>query len=183
MATNLSFWPLRAIVTSKIGFLGERWFILTGRMFPNVENTIYWRFVKLFSGVQLEVSGLSSQVSGLRYTYTYIYICIYICIYILYKYITYLALKTMIVQNNIKPSHTIGLAVAALAAAAANPVVFICLILFCTIIVFRARYVTYLYIYIYIYIWQFLFCSDAQRVVMTHTAGGGGIGGANLVYR
>ena len=31
------------------------------------------------------------------------------------------------------------------------------------------------------YIWHFLICSEAQRVVMTHTAGGGGIGGANLV--
>ena len=33
----------------------------------------------------------------------------------------------------------------------------------------------------HMYIWQFLFCSEAQRVVMTPTAGGGGIGGANLV--
>ena len=39
--------------------------------------------------------------------------------YILYKYITYLALKTMIVQNNIKHIYTIGLAAAAAAAAAA----------------------------------------------------------------
>ena len=38
-----------------------------------------------------------------------------------------------------------------------------------------------MYMYIYIYIWQFLFGSEAQRVVMTHTAGGGGIGGAHLV--
>ena len=37
-----------------------------------------------------------------------------------------------------------------------------------------------IYIYIYIYIWQFLFCSDEQRVVMTHTAGRGGIGGATI---
>ena len=75
---------------------------------------------------------------------------IYVYIYILYKYITYLALKTMIVQNNIKHVNTIGMAAAK---AAANPIVFICLILFCTIIVFRARYVIYLYnIYIYIYI-------------------------------
>ena len=37
-----------------------------------------------------------------------------------------------------------------------------------------------LFIYI-IDIWQFLFCSDAQRVVMTPTARRGGIGGANLV--
>ena len=36
-------------------------------------------------------------------------------------------------------------------------------------------------IYIYVCIWQFLFFSEAQRVVMTHTAGGDGIGGANLV--
>ena len=31
------------------------------------------------------------------------------------------------------------------------------------------------------YIWQFLFCFDAQRVVMTLTARRGGMGGANLV--
>ena len=37
----------------------------------------------------------------------------YIYIYILYKYITYLPLKTMIVQNNIKHMNTIGLAAAA----------------------------------------------------------------------
>ena len=70
MAASLTFSPLRAIGTLKIGFLNEKWFILTGRMFPNVENMIYWIFVKLFSGVQptvhLEVSGLSSQVSGVR---------------------------------------------------------------------------------------------------------------------
>ena len=36
----------------------------------------------------------------------------------LYTYITYLALKTMIVQNNIKQIYTIGLAAAAAAAAA-----------------------------------------------------------------
>ena len=29
--------------------------------------------------------------------------------------------------------------------------------------------------------WQFLFCSEAQRAVMTPTARRGGIGGANLV--
>ena len=28
--------------------------------------------------------------------------------------------------------------------------------------------------------WQFLFCSDAQRVVMTHMAGRGGIGGPTI---
>ena len=49
--------------------------------------------------------------------------------YILYKYITYLALKTMIVQNNIKHINTIGLAAAK---AAANPIVCRGLILFCT---------------------------------------------------
>ena len=48
----------------------------------------------------------------------YIYICIYV--YILYTYITYLALKTMIVQNNIKHMNTIGLAAAK---AAAKPIV------------------------------------------------------------
>ena len=41
-----------------------------GRMFANVENTIYLLFVKLFSGVQLgvqmDVSSLRSQLSGLR---------------------------------------------------------------------------------------------------------------------
>ena len=42
--------------------------------------------------------------------------------YILYKYITYLALKTMTVQNNIKHINTIGLAAAA-KAAAAKPIV------------------------------------------------------------
>ena len=47
-------------------------------------------------------------------------IYIKICVYILYKYITYLALKTMIVQNHIKQIYTIGLAVAK---AAANPIV------------------------------------------------------------
>ena len=52
----------------------------------------------------MEVSGLRSQVSGVRYIYIYIYI--------LYKYITYLALKTVIVQNNIKHINTIGLAAA-----------------------------------------------------------------------
>ena len=67
-ATKLLFWRLRALGTSEIGFLGERRLTLTGRMFPNVENTISWLFVKLFSGVQprvqLEVSGLRSQLSG-----------------------------------------------------------------------------------------------------------------------
>ena len=53
----------------------------------------------------------------------------YIYIYILYKYITYLALKTMIVQNNTKHIKTIGLAAAK---AAANPIVCRGLILFCT---------------------------------------------------
>ena len=42
---------------------------------------------------------------------------------------TYLALKTMIVQNNINHIHTIGLAAAK---AAANPIECRCLILFCT---------------------------------------------------
>ena len=41
MVTNLSFLQFRALGTSKIGFLGEKRFILTGAMFPNVENTIY----------------------------------------------------------------------------------------------------------------------------------------------
>ena len=45
------------------------------------------------------------------------------------KYMTYLALKTMIVQNNIKHINTIGLAAAK---AAANPIVCRGLILFCT---------------------------------------------------
>ena len=40
-----------------------------------------------------------------------------IYIYILYKYIKYLALKTMIVKNTIKQIYTIGLAVASAAAA------------------------------------------------------------------
>ena len=58
------------------------------------------------------------------------------------------------VQNNIKPLYGGGAA-----AAAANPIVYTCLILFCTIIVFRARYVIYLYIYIYIiYIYIYIFC-------------------------
>ena len=39
--TNLSFWLLRALGTSKIGFLGEQSLILTGRMSPDVEDTIY----------------------------------------------------------------------------------------------------------------------------------------------
>ena len=69
MATNLSFWPLRALGTSKIGFLVEKWLTLMGRIFADVENTIYWLFVKLFLGVQpwvhLEVSGFRSQLSGL----------------------------------------------------------------------------------------------------------------------
>ena len=57
--------------------------------------------------------------SGLAMLYIYIiYIYIYVCI--LYKYITYLALKTMIVQNNIKHINTIGLAAAK---AAANRIV------------------------------------------------------------
>ena len=56
---------------------------------------------------------------------------IYIYIYIIHKYITYLALKTMIVQNNIKHINTIGLAAAA-KADAANPIVCRGLILFCT---------------------------------------------------
>ena len=43
----------------------------------------------------------------------------YIYIYILYKYIAYLALKTIIVQNNTQNKYTIGLAAAAAAAAAA----------------------------------------------------------------
>ena len=51
----------------------------------------------------------------------------------------------MIVQNHIKHINTIGLAAAAALAATANPIVYICLILFCTIIVFKARYVIYLY--------------------------------------
>ena len=49
-----------------------------------------WRF---------QVSGLRSQVSGLR---SQVYIHIYIYIYILYKYIEYLALKTIIIQQHIK---------------------------------------------------------------------------------
>ena len=56
-----------------------------------------------------------------------------ICIYIIYKYITYLDLETMIVQNNIKQIYTIELAAAAAAkAAAANPIVCRGLILCCT---------------------------------------------------
>ena len=39
-ATNLSFWRLRALGTSKIGFLGKQVFMLTERMFPDVNNTI-----------------------------------------------------------------------------------------------------------------------------------------------
>ena len=72
MATNLSFLYLRALRTSKIWFLGEKWFILMGRMFPNVENMIYWLLVKNVWGSnrgsnwRSQVSGLSSQVSCLR---------------------------------------------------------------------------------------------------------------------
>ena len=40
-ATNFSFLQFRARGTWKIRFLGEKRFILTGRMFPNDENTIY----------------------------------------------------------------------------------------------------------------------------------------------
>ena len=103
--TNLSFWRLWALGISKIGFLIEKWFILMGRMFPDVENTICWKFVKLFSGVQpgvqLEVSCLSSQVSGLRARSQVSGVRSQVCIYVYYIwiYITYLALKTMIVQN------------------------------------------------------------------------------------
>ena len=50
----------------------------------------------------------------------------------LYKYMTYLALKTMIVQKSIKHINTLGLAAAAKAAAAANPIVCRGLILFRT---------------------------------------------------
>ena len=53
---------------------------------------------------------------------------IFIYIYILYKFITYLAMKTMVVQNDIKNINTIGLAAAK---AAANPIVCRGLILFC----------------------------------------------------
>ena len=54
-------------------------------------------------------------------------------IYILYKYITYLALKTMIVQNNIKRINTIGVAAAASPkAVAANPILCRGWILLCT---------------------------------------------------
>ena len=65
------------------------------------------------------------------YIYIYIYIYMYICIYNIYIYIniTYLDLKTMIVQDNIKHINTIGLAAAK---AAANPIVCRGLILFCT---------------------------------------------------
>ena len=51
--------------------------------------------------------------------------------YIYYKYITYLALETMIVQNHIKHINAIGLAAAA-KAAAANPILCRGLISFCT---------------------------------------------------
>ena len=56
----------------------------------------------------------------------------YIYIYTLYNYITYLALNAMIVQHHIKHISTIGLAVAAAKAAAANPIVCRGLILLCT---------------------------------------------------
>ena len=49
----------------------------------------------------------------------------------MYKYITYLAQKTMIVQNHIKHINTIGLAAAA-QAAAGKSIVCRGLILFCT---------------------------------------------------
>ena len=48
---------------------------------------------------------------------------IHIYINILYEYITYLALTTMIVLNNIKHINAIGLAAAA-KAAASNPIVY-----------------------------------------------------------
>ena len=81
----------------------------------------------------------------------------YIYIYMLYKYITYLALKTMIVQTNIKHINTIGLAAAK---AAANPIVCRSLILFCTHCFLRLAmlyiYITYIDI-IYIYI-SYTYC-------------------------
>ena len=61
-------------------------------------------------GLRSQLSGLRSQgsVSGLRSQVSVLRSQVYIYIYILYKYITYLALKTMIVQNNIKHINTIG---------------------------------------------------------------------------
>ena len=90
------------------------------------------------------------------------YIYIYTYIYILYKYITYLALKTMIVQNNIKHINTIGLAAAA-KAAAAIPIVCRGLILFCThcFLGLAMLYIyiidTYMYICIYIYMYTYVY--------------------------
>ena len=77
--------------------------------------------------------------------YTYIYICIYI--HILNKYIRQLAYE----NNECK--------------IVSNPIAYLCLILFCTIIVFRARYLYslslslsfYIYIYIYMYIFIHIF--------------------------
>ena len=73
---------------------------------------------------------------------------------ILYKYITHLALKTMIVQNDIKHINTIGWAAAK---AAANPIVCDGLILFCThcflgLAMSNIYIILYIYMYMYIYI-------------------------------
>ena len=76
--------------------------------------------------------------------------------YIININITYLVLKTMTVQHNIKHINTIGLAAAK---AAANPVVYRGLILFCAHC-FVGLAMLYIYIiYIYIYIYNiFFFC-------------------------
>ena len=65
----------------------------------------------------------------------------YIYIYIIYKYTTYLVLKTMIVHNNIKHMNAIGLAAAK---APANPIVQRGLY-YVVPIVFWASYVIHLY--------------------------------------
>ena len=92
-----------------------------------------WRVIGRSLGVFGSSSGRSRSSSSIYVAFTHVYICIYIYIYIyvLYKYITYLALKTMIVQNHIKQIYTIGCG-GGTAAAAANPIVYRGLILFCT---------------------------------------------------
>ena len=99
-ATNLSFWRLGALGTSKIGFLGQV-INFDGANVSELRKYDLLTFCGIISGGPTggPTGGLRFQVSALRSQVSGIHIYIFFYIHILYKYITYLALKTMIVQN------------------------------------------------------------------------------------